>query len=211
MSDWQDAESVDKTLAAWRKAVAELFAICPNMVPEGNDYRSPTPLSWRRAFGVGPQWRTIKDKFTSLSVCTSSLLDYNRALPITENTRTWEREFFLVSFLIAQPFRRWGWFASHTGCEPWTDQEGDHEAIPPTPKRLGEESYDLNVTLAIGGTRYGLRDWKVKRDEIANLCDGCSQSVRDAYAKYYARACDAVEQWEEAIAKVVSLRIPTGD
>ena len=207
MSDWQDAESVEKTLAAWREAVAELFAICPNMVPEGNDCRSPTPCSWHPL--RYPKWQTIKDKITKVSVCTWSLMDCSRPVPITKGYHVWESDFFCVSFSIQRPFRHWGWHAGCTGCEAWTDENGEHEAIPSKPKRLGEESHDDSITLAIGGAHYGLKDWKVKRNEIANLCDGCSQSVRDAYAKWYADACKAVEEWEETIAKAVSVTIPT--
>ncbi len=199
MSDWHDKETMRKTLESYSDALDKLLAICPKLHASTSAYngRFPAPCSWSSQWGADNA--RLRKHATSVSIRVAEILYVGRSNAIQEKDFTWRSSFFKVDFKWTTKFPLWGWRTARAGSvERIDDSTGEtYPAIAAEPARI-EQSQSVTMDLNWEGPSFGLKDWFTKADEIATVCDACTDGVRAEYAKYVTKATETVRAWGAA-------------
>lgn len=212
--DYFNKDSITATQRSYNEALDKLLELCPNIEPSANEYnqRIVTPTSWRPKFGHNED--VLLRHINFITTRFETLFNFGNPKVIDPSYTIWKERWFVVYCAIQFPFKIYGWNYAITTYPKGYDEDGnpigEPQHIPAMMKEWDTPHY-LTLVVYDGAwdKGWGLRDWHIKHDEIANFGKSFGDiTTKDKYLKELKKADDEVSKWEQAIRKLQSIVIP---
>ena len=213
--DYFNKDSITATQRSYNEALDKLLSLCPNVEPSANEYnsRAVSPTSWRPLFGFKRE--ELLRHVNHISVHYEKLFDFDNPKIISPNYTIWKERWLIVYCAIKFPFSIYGWECARQEYPKGYDEDGNPigESIT-IPAKMTEwcspQYLTLEVYDGVWDKAWGIKDWHIKHNEILDfgmVFDDVETQSR--YIKEFFNANAEVEKWEQAMAKLQNMIIPT--
>ena len=173
--DYQTAQTMRMTFASYIKAIEKVEQFCPRMSLFGHNGGSPATfrLDLKDVWG-STQLDKVIVAATRIWVSARELFSIGDPIRPKPGSWIWDSDFLKTSVYVDVPFEEFGW---KIGCSAMTDEDGSviKESVP-----TKIVSKNATAVFNCDGYKWGLKDWRVRHDEIAGAYDKCSAEVSEA-------------------------------